>query len=482
MTRYFKNIPFVSFFAFCCLSFSACATTPIQVYSGNPHYFLFRGNPTILVGATGDYMMSYFSNKDYVSFLNKLRAQDLNVVRLFTYAAWIWNDEPNSGDLAHYITPWVRVGSKWDLSQWNDAWFSRLKDYVAQASSRGIVVEIVLFTQTYNSTVWQSTPLYAANNVQGVGNISWDRFNSMDDQALVGYQDALARKIVQELNGYDNVYYELVNEPGATTQWISHMLSTVLTAEASLPNKHLIGLQDPTTFQSPDIRVHNAHYTYGGWWLGAFEMLDEYYSLNEPLAFNESDVVLKFAVPSQGRVEAWEFLVGGGAAYNGLNWDWNTPGGDEYRGYLKNLKDFLASFDISKVSKDTSVIQEGVPGGGKYARAISEPGRQYAIYLHHSDPNDGGARSRYILRPGNYQANLLLDLPAGSYRADWVSPSTGVPSQTVSFSHGGGGKTLSSPEYSVDIALRILGSAPPSFFAAISTRFGSWMLSILSLK
>jgi hypothetical protein len=51
--------------------------------------------------------------------------------------------------------------------------------------------------------------------------------------------------------------------------------------------------------------------------------------------------------------------------------------------------------------------------------------------------------------------DLLIDIPAGSYAADWVNPKTGAVDKSVNFSHAGGGRSLGSPLFSEDLALRI---------------------------
>ena len=49
-----------------------------------------------------------------------------------------------------------------------------------------------------------------------------------------------------------------------------------------------------------------------------------------------------------------------------------------------------------------------------------------------------------------------LNLPAGRYRAEWVDTRTGAVAQTLDLDHGGGRALVGSPEYSEDIALRIV--------------------------
>jgi hypothetical protein len=88
---------------------------------------------------------------------------------------------------------------------------------------------------------------------------------------------------------------------------------------------------------------------------------------------------------------------------------------------------------------------------GAYYRGISEPGQQYAFYHHHSQLKP----YVYKVVPGAYEERLILDLPAGAYRADWVNPSTGGVIGTETFTHSGGQRTVSTPRHAVDIALRI---------------------------
>ena len=66
----------------------------------------------------------------------------------------------------------------------------------------------------------------------------------------------------------------------------------------------------------------------------------------------------------------------------------------------------------------------------------------------------------YLL--GGGQANLVLSLPAGSWRAEWVDTRTASVVGTSTFNHGGGARTLASPNYNQDIALRVVRSATPA--------------------
>jgi hypothetical protein len=82
---------------------------------------------------------------------------------------------------------------------------------------------------------------------------------------------------------------------------------------------------------------------------------------------------------------------------------------------------------------------EGSPRAAKVTvRVLAEAGKAYAVYV------NGGAG-----------AELDLDLPAGDYRAEWVSTRTGKVEKAEDFAHAGGSRPLTSPAYSEDIALRV---------------------------
>jgi hypothetical protein len=85
---------------------------------------------------------------DYVRYLDTLRADRLNLTRTFSgsYREVGGNFGIASNTLApapgKFLAPWAQQDGKFDLTKWDDAYFKRLKDFVAQAARRGIVVEL----------------------------------------------------------------------------------------------------------------------------------------------------------------------------------------------------------------------------------------------------------------------------------------------------------------------------------------------------
>jgi hypothetical protein len=383
------------------------------------------------------------------------------------------------------ILPWARSskpgyplgGNLFDLDKWNPAFFKRLKDFVAKAAERGIVVEIAFYNAQYGDT-WPMSPLYYENNIQGEGRCDYEDAQTLKHADVVRREDDYVRKITEEVNEFDNVILEICDEPYLTGTpielagpWIAHNIEVIKNAENRLPKKHLIAQQiegpmgGPCDFSAhPDISVIVTQYAWEGGHeqMGGLMGLDYEYDKNKPIDFNETDYYPAWYQGDRvaaSRVEAWEFIVGGGGSFNQLNglYTVRDPGGKTEENAqllraLKGLHDFMYSFDFLKLRPDKSFVQGGVPLG-TYARGMSEPGKQYAYYHHHS--TFGRNTASYKVTPGNYQENLVLNLPAGTYQADWVNAATGATISTRKLTFDGGSQTVSTPAHTVDMALRV---------------------------
>jgi hypothetical protein len=234
------------------------ATEPLRLHPDNPHYFLWHGKPAVLITAGEHYGAVLNLDFNYLRYLEELKAHRFNLTRVFsgTYREVAGSFNISGNTLApaagRFVCPWARSrtlgavdgGNKFDLTTWDDAYFARLKDFIKQAGERGVVVELVLFCTMYDDRLWQASPMNASNNVQGVGRVGKNEVYSAKDRALLDVQQAVVRKLVTELNSFDNLYYEVCNEPyergGLTKAWNDRIIATVVEAEAALPKKHLI--------------------------------------------------------------------------------------------------------------------------------------------------------------------------------------------------------------------------------------------------
>src|SRR5688500_12996568 len=67
-----------------CLASAAAAGAPIRRYPENPHYFLFRGRPTVLITSGEHYGAVLNRDFDFARYLDVLAAHGFNLTRAFS--------------------------------------------------------------------------------------------------------------------------------------------------------------------------------------------------------------------------------------------------------------------------------------------------------------------------------------------------------------------------------------------------------------
>ncbi|MHA3774987.1 cellulase family glycosylhydrolase [Verrucomicrobiota bacterium sgz303538] len=451
------------------LSFSLSAA-PLALHPENRHYFLYQEKPTVLITSGEHYGAVLNLDFDYVKYLDTLAADGLNLTRLFT-GTYV---EPDGAfNIARntlapapnrYICPWARSdqpgyangGNKFDLSKWDNAYFERLKDFVGQAAKRGIIVEVNLFCPMYEDKQWTLSPMNAANNVNGVGQVGkHEVYNLEKNGALQRVQDDVGRKIVSELSGADNVYFEICNEPyfgGVTMPWQHHIVDVITDAEKAAPHRHLISQNvangsAKVTNPHPAISIFNFHYA------NPPTAVAENYGLNKAIGLNETG--FKGTADDHYRMEAWEFMIAGGALYNNLDYSFvagqedgtfqyppKQPGGGNpgFRQQLNVLGDFVRGFNFLRMKPSRELLRTQLHKETR-AQLLAEPGQQYAAYLKNA--------------PGSIE----IDMPEGRYSAQYLNAVSGRETKAEQFAHAGGVRTFKLPDNVSEVALAVRRTA-----------------------
>ena len=439
----------------------AAGPTPLALHPENSHYFQFRGKPTVLVGSTEHYGAVLNLDFDAGPYLDELQRRGLNLTRVFSGT---YREVPGSFNIkdntlapgpGRFACPWAADGDKFDLRRWDDAYFVRLKSFVAEAGKRGVVVEYTLFCPLYEDNLWAVSPLNAKNNVNGVGRVPRTEVYTLKHADLLAVQEAFVRKAVGELAGFDNLYYEICNEPyfgGVTLDWQARIAATITDAEQGLAHPHLIAqniANGSAKVDKPDPRVSifNFHYATPP------DVVGLNYGLNRPIGDDETG--FRGTGDRVYRAEAWEFLLAGGALFDHLDYSFTTDhedgtapiagptpggGGPALRAQFKILRDFLDGFDFVRMAPDTTSIAGILPQVKRPSvHLLSEKGKAYAAYIH-----------------GGTSAAIAIDMPAARYRVEWLNPRSGKVDSAADLDHPGGRAALSSPVYADDIALRIV--------------------------
>ena len=381
---------------------------PIALHPENPHYFLWRNRPTVLITSAEHYGAVLNRAFGYEKYLATLASNGFNLTRTFSGAyceppgAFGIEQNTLAPAASTLICPWARSetsgyangGSKFDLTRYDPAYFTRLKDFVAQASRRGVVVELVLFCPFYEDAMWDLSPMNARNNVNNIGHMARTDVYTLKDEALLAIQKAMVKEVVGSLKDFDNVYFEICNEPyfgGVTLEWQYAIAETIVQAESHQAHKHMIAqniANKAKVIESPNphISIFNFHYAKPP------VTVAQNFHLNKVIGDDETGFAGDDRVKPY-RLEGWDFLIAGGAVYSNLDYSFavghedgsaeiNAPGGGgpELWRQLKILKDFLEGFDFIHMTPDDSVITAGTPEGTT-ARALTLPGKAYAIYV-----------------------------------------------------------------------------------------------------
>src|SRR5687767_432428 len=107
----------------------------LRLHPSNPHYFLFRGKPTVLITSGEHYGAVLNLDFDYVKYFDTLQKDGLNLTRTFTGAyvepegAFKITKNTLAPEPNRFVGPWARSdqpgypngGNKFDLTKWDEA-------------------------------------------------------------------------------------------------------------------------------------------------------------------------------------------------------------------------------------------------------------------------------------------------------------------------------------------------------------------------
>ena len=458
----------------------------IRINPKNPHYFQYKGKDILLITAAEVYGAVVNKKFDYRAYLDTLNEYGFNYTRIYP-GAFVAKDDMFGGQLtlapgADLIVPWARSdvpgyiggGNKFDLENWDPEFFNRLKGFVSYAHEKGVIVEICFFNAQYPHCI-EYSPMHKEANIQSIGSDDDKMHQYADDQRLFDTQLKYVEKIIIETNEFDNVIYEFIDEPtlhksiaSKAFTWISKLIDKAIEVEGRLPKKHMLAqqLELGVDFCDDDrLAVITTQYIgMNARQVGGLIALNNVYCNEKPIEMNETAFVNIWydtnLVPIT-RLEAWEFVVGGGAAFNQLNgyFTVGNPGGRDELNHevflgLKNLRVFMESLDYISMRRDIDIIKEVSEPSN--INVICDRGKQYAVYMHHSHLNYGEYHGTfYIPAYGKYEPEITMELEKGVYTITFIEPeSLGVLEERKLVSDGGEMK-IKCPEYSLDIAIRI---------------------------
>lgn len=430
----------------------------LRVDPVNPRYFTAGSGAVYL---TGSHTWGNFKDRaandpppefNYSAFLDFLVAHRHNFFRL-----WTWEQPHSADNTLLYFTPfaWPRSGTakasdgkpQFDLDQFNQAYFDRMRARVIAARDRGIYVSIMLFDgwdlrNSYNDT--GGFPMAAGNNVNGVATTA-DEFLSLSNSEITRRQEDYVTKVIDTVNDLDNVLYEIANETGnsaAEIAWQYHMVDFVHTAEQSRPKHHPVGMTSTYPGSDSDLYAAKNHAD----WISPNTQLPTSPYDGRKVVLNDTDhsygwMPLQSSGPLGQRQWAWEtFCLGAAPVFMDPyleTWDGrNSPSGATPDPQWNTIRDALGytALYASRLDLERAVPSPSLCSTGY---CLADLGHQYLVY----QPDSGGFK---------------LMVAAGTYRAEWFDPVTGQATDGGTLV-GAGQQSLTPPaSFTADAVLLLL--------------------------
>ncbi len=424
----------------------------MKPYSKNTHYIEHKGKPIAVVGSGEHYGAVLNADFDFIPYLDEMAKHGLNQCRIFsgTYrevpGEFGIEDNMLAPRLEAYLCPWRKTGDKWDLTAWDDAYWNRLVKFADAARQRNVLVEYVLFCFWYNDNLWQASPMNPANNIQGVGPVKREEVYHTDGPLLT-HQLAFVKKAAETLRSYENVYFEICNEPysfcNPTMYEDWHQVIAERLVDVAPDRPIAVNYENKTTKikrQYPGAFIANFHYAIP-------EAVHDNWHLGLVLADDETGFAGQTATPY--RREAWLFFLSGGGMFSHLDYSFTvahpdgsapitgkTPGygGEDLRQQLGYLRRFLEEIQVWELKPTNDILP---PSISDKIQVMGESGRRYAVYF--AEDTAGSTHT--------------LTLPRGKWKARWLDPVACKDIHTETLTCNGDNLTVTTPAHSGEVVL-----------------------------
>jgi hypothetical protein len=312
-------------------------------------------------------------------------------------------------------------GNKFDLDQFNDAFFAGLRERVKQASDRGIYTMIVLYMaectlDRYDGlNFWHGHPWNAANNVNGVGadlNGDGSGYEMYEDYGRSGAgwarHVAYINKVVETLKGIDRVIYEVGNEMPIASTAFQYQVITHLKSVSSAP----AGMSAHGDWQLNNGRYGGPYAELvknpGEWlspgWEGNNVFVSDPPVEPNKIVFNDTDHTLAWDLPAVDWI--WRAFTRG---HNIILMDTYIP--EEYAqraGRQDHITRLRRNLGYTIQYAQRMQLGDMVPRGDltSTGHALADPGDEYLVFQRGGGP-------------------FSVHLESGSYAVEWLRPHDG---------------------------------------------------------
>ncbi len=414
------------------------AKGPLTVLKANPRYFTDgSGKAVYLTGShtwnnlqeigVGDSPAAF----DFGAHLDFLARHDHNFIRLWRMELVAWDTRPTpqfveKGAMNTVAPhPWKRTGPgnaldgkpKFNLEEFDSAYFERLRSRASAAGDRGIYVSVMFFEGCLMQNIadcWKSHPFHKDNNTSGIdGDADGDgrglETHMLKTPAVTRLQETYVRKVIDTVGDLDNVLYEISNESGAySTEWQYHLIRFIKEYEKNKPKQHAVGMTFQWSSDAKQLGANKVLFDSPADWISPnSQATDGHDYRNNPPPADGTKVILSDTDHLWG--------IGGSA-----DWVWKS--------YLRGHNPLFMD------PYDNRVLGKGKPEQWEPLRQSLGQTRRLAgrVDLAHMTPSKDIASTTYCLanpgleylvyQPGKGKFTVDLKQAAGDFTALWFDP------------------------------------------------------------
>ncbi len=194
-----------------------------QPYHKNPWYWQYKGEPIMLIGASDRDNLWQWTGEVLTEHLDSMKTAGGNYVRNTM-------SDRNEGDT--FAAKQLENGL-YDLEQWNDEYWDKLRFFLDETHKRDIIVQLTLWDwfdlsgdDEYGR--FKVHPLNPANNINwepGTITNAWDYYGGSlldNNEKALDYQHRYIDKLISITAQYGHVLYNIGNESGLSAEWDNH--------------------------------------------------------------------------------------------------------------------------------------------------------------------------------------------------------------------------------------------------------------------
>jgi hypothetical protein len=412
----------LSFLLFAALSVqSGWGAGLLRLNPANPRYFVDEsGKPVYLNGHSG---CPFNHQGGWETSTPLFDDPHENLCRAWVWENSRWNDGKagNNYDKNGLIAPlpFLRTGPglaldgqpKFDLTQFDQSFFDRLRAGIMEAGKRGVYVQLMLFQgwSVYNRNgvnSWFGHYFNRHNNINGIdgdldGNDDGSEVFTLANPSVTEFQKTYVRKMIDTLNDLDNVIWEVANEaPAHSLQWHYQMIGLIKSYEAAkYPKQHVVGMSGMISADNAALTSSPAD------WIApsalTFESVSDPYSSELPVMNTDKVVILD---SDHIGLTIWKDMT------FSLQWIWKafTRGYNPlYQEMNHNAAAQVGGFTNSYAKRMALATMTPSTSACSTAYCLVNSGKEYLVFA----PNGG---------------NFTVTLDAATYSYEWFDPSTGA--------------------------------------------------------